>query len=166
MTDGNIYPSAKLHAVRMPSTLGDTTYFLLLLVPNQGGNETDPWAVVCWMYYTKGIFNILAQLWEIDVKTAPVNRSLPSPGTMITSLTKYQPHWFSLRFSSIKLTSDQKALHLLSLIQILSPKSSPNGFFLTIQVLASSERPSLTDQLKVVSLYPINLLLHYSFFSS
>lgn len=122
-------PRAKLHAVQMLSTLGGSTYFLLLLVPNQGGNKTYSWVVVCFIYILKEYLIFWLNFREIDAKSALTDNSLPSPGTITNTLDKHQPHGFSLCFSSIKLTFDQKAFHVLSFTQMLFPWVIPSGFF-------------------------------------
>lgn len=167
-----MYLSAKLHVVQTPSTLESSTYFLWLLVPNQGRNETSPRVEMCLIHCTKGILILWLNFRDIDAKTAPTNHSLPSRGTMITLPSKHQPYWFSLCFSTIKLTSNQRSLHLLSLTQIPFPQVISQWFILTIQVsvsfislMTSLENSSLIAQVKVFSFHPINLS-HHSFFSS
>lgn len=146
----------------MLSTLGGSTYFFLLLVPSQGWNETDLWAAMCLMHCTKGIFNLLTQLWRDWSKNSPYQLPLyfhlapwlPLP-------TKCQAHWFSLCFSSIKLI----AFHLLTLTQMFFCQVISQWFLFTIQVLVpfislmtSSERPPLMAQLKAPSVNSIKLL--------
>lgn len=132
VTHGNMYLSAKLHVVQTLSTLESSTYFLWLLVPSQGRNETGPWVEMCLIHCTKGILILWLHFRDIDAKTAPTNHSLPSRGTMITLPSKHQPYWFSLCFSTIKLTSNQRSLHLLSLTQMPFPQVISQWFTLTI----------------------------------
>lgn len=167
-----MYPSAKLHAVQMLSTLGGSRYFLLLLVHSQGRNKTHPW-VVCKLFnvYTQGIFNFLAGLDKL------IQRQ-PSLTTLHLNLVPWLPHtrnsshggflyvspvWSSLLTNSFSMCSPPQGL---------LPRVLPQWFLLTTQaarpffsLMTCSERPSRVAQLRVLSLpSSISLLSHSCFF--
>lgn len=123
---------SKWHVVQMLSTLGSSTYFFLLLVPERGWNETDPWAVVHLMHFTKGLLSLLVKPWRNYSKNSLQHLLLSCTWSELSLPSKPLPHWFSFCVSSTKLilTKSLSTFHSLCR-KCSSPRSPPNGFFLS-----------------------------------